>query len=501
MKKFFNGFVEFIFILAYIATIVLAVLDIFGVANFIDYNQWMKILVMLFGTIGIAILWDKRKIENDIVPQINKIKNNQNDIIGHEKNTNDTVHDIKKVLENKMEVQCFQNKTQFYLFLSETLLKLPSGAEIDVTNFEKNYNISYDIGEDEHIETFMKKWTEAVKTGRISVRQLVHITSPQDYADLNDRISQFKYNRNFTISAITGLPIVPYGDIMILNQEYVVVGLSNDISSPNNLSFGYAIKSKELALNFRNYFNIYWASQFSIIIKDKDEIKKRNLNNIKAYTYDIDHNLDLKKYNQLILGIYHISDKNINILKLLENLNRLYRNVCYDIMQKDVEEKLNKFYEAINNKMCSFLEFNREYAAKIISKMIFNAKEKICAVSLDIGDNEFWVSEEGKEVFQANIDVVSRKKVNIERIFVCTLDKKLDLQDIISSQSKAGITLFYTEYKKGMGVVFEDFLIIDNEALLVLSEDLIKISINQKEIENYLQKFEHIKHMGNKITS
>lgn len=82
----------------------------------------------------------------------------------------------------------------------------------------------------------MRKWTEAVKTGRISVRQLVHITSPQDYSDLNDRIAQFKNKRNFTISAIAGLPIVPYGDIMILNGEYVLVGLSNDISSPNGES-------------------------------------------------------------------------------------------------------------------------------------------------------------------------------------------------------------------------------------------------------------------------
>lgn len=111
--------------------------------------------------------------------------------------------------------------------------------------------------------------------GSLQVRQLVHVTTPQDYKELKERVETFRENYNFAISAIVGLPIAPFLDFMVINQEYVVMGFSNDSSSPNNLSFGFVVQSKELALNFQNYFNVYWAGQFSVIVKDKDEIKKK----------------------------------------------------------------------------------------------------------------------------------------------------------------------------------------------------------------------------------
>lgn len=378
------------------------------------------------------------------------------------------------------------------------MLKLPSGAEVDVTNFEKNYNIPYDIGEDVHIESFMKTWVNSVKSNKISVRQLVHVTSTQDYLELIDRTNQFKNNHNFMISAIVGMPIAPYQDIMILNQEYIFVGLSNDMTSPNNLSFGYVIRSNELASSIRNYFNIYWSSQFSTIIKDKDEIKKRNLTKIKALTYDIDHNIDIKKFNQLMLSVYHINDKHNKIIGIIDNLNILYRNVCCNIIQEDIDRKLDECYSLINSKMNGFFEFDKRQAAELISKMIYNAQGKIVAVSVDIDSENFWMAEDGEKVFQANLDVMSKKQVNIVRIFVSSVEKKANLENIISDQIKSGIEVYYTEYKKGVGETFEDFLIIDNEALLVLNEN-VKVSIDQREIDRYLVKFSQIKNMGIKI--
>ena len=235
---------------------------------------------MVFGTVGLTILSDKRKMEVDIAPQIDMILTDQKSFSETERKVNKSLLQLEKIFDNETEIKYFSDKTQFYLFLTEQLLKIPSGARVDVTSFEKNFNVSYDVGEDVHIESFMKTWGDLVKNGRILVRQLVHVTSPQDYNELQDRVKLFQDNYNFTASVILGMPIVPFFDYMILNQEYIVVGMSDDISSPYNLSFGYAIKSKEIALCFQNHFNIYWSSQFSTIIKDKDEIKENNLRKI-----------------------------------------------------------------------------------------------------------------------------------------------------------------------------------------------------------------------------
>ena len=72
---------------------------------------------------------------------------------------------------------------------------------------------------------------------------------------------------------MVGLPIAPFMDYMIVNQEYVFIGFSDDMSSPCNFSWGMVIKGKEIAQRLQSHFNIYWSSQFSLLIKDKDEVK------------------------------------------------------------------------------------------------------------------------------------------------------------------------------------------------------------------------------------
>ncbi len=236
IKKGFNIFLEVVFYIAYIVTIILGILDIFDLVNLFNMEQWMKILVMLFGTIGIVVLGDKRKMEQDFIPNISEISNTQNDLFTEEQKIKESVSNIENKVSGNSEVFYFSDKTQFYLFLTDLLLKLPTNARIDVTSFEKNYNISYSVGEDVHIEAFMTAWTQAVRSGKFHVRQLVHVTSPQDYNELKDRVYSFKDNWNYTISAMVGMPIAPFSDYIILNQEYVVIGMSNDISCKSLLS-------------------------------------------------------------------------------------------------------------------------------------------------------------------------------------------------------------------------------------------------------------------------
>lgn len=496
LKKKLSAILDVIFYLLYVALMVIALLDIFGIFVFVKSDDWTKILVMIFGSVGLVTIFDKRKLEEGITPEIKKIVEKQDKAYKRideiERETNTTLDK----LDSTMQIEYFPDKTQFYLYLTKLLLQLPSGAKIDVTSFEKNYDISYDIGEDRHIESFMKTWIELVQEGRLIVRQLVHVTSSQDYKELKERIENFKTNHNFTMSAMVGLPIVPFVDYMIINQEYVFMGFSNDVSSPYNFSYGLIIKGKDIALNFHNYFNIYWNNQFSFIIKDKDEIKSRNIEKIGRYVFDIDHNINLTKYNFMILELYHINECNRTILPLLENLHEFYNNPCCDILKNDIEKNISSAAELVYTMTHKYIVYEKKRASELMAKMMFNAKHQIYAVSLDIDGSEFWMDNEGERVFQANIDAITKQKVMVERIFVCTKDKQKSLEKIIREQMEAGIKIIYTEYKKGMGGTFEDFMIVDSEALLIFQENDIKISMNHTHINEYKKKYQRIREMG-----
>ena len=498
LRKFLAGFLDAIFSITYILMIILAILDIFGILTVIATDMWSKVLVMIFGTVGIVIISDKHKLEKEIKPQIDEIMEHQNNEISSVESIEQIVGNIFDRANSNINIKYFPDKTQFYLFLSELLLKLPNGARIDVTSFEKNYNVPYAVGEDGYIETFMKSWNQMVKGGSLQVRQLVHVTTPQDYKELKERVETFRENYNFAISAIVGLPIAPFLDFMVINQEYVVMGFSNDSSSPNNLSFGFVVQSKELALNFQNYFNVYWAGQFSVIVKDKDEIKKKNLDRMGEYVFDIEHDDNLIRYHEMMLALYRINEHNKKIMPMLDNLNRFYDNMCFELIQDQVEKKLAECSDLIYKKMHNYLNFQRIEAAAIIAKMMFNAKKEILAVSLDIDGSEFWQADEGEKIFNANVDAISKRGVTVQRIFVCPLEKKVELESIMKEQIDAGIEVYYTEYRKGMGGTFEDFLIVDKKSLLVFESKGVKVSFQKSHINKYIERFNRIKNLGEK---
>lgn len=496
IKKSMRALLDVIFEVLYIAVMILAILDIFGLLVFVQSDGWMKILVLIFATVGLVTISDKKRLEENIEPELTRISDVQNSEIGSVKKIEDNTNVTLEKLDDTKQIKYFKDKTQFYLYLTQILLKMPSGVKIDVTSFEKNYNISYEIGENRHIESFMKTWNERVQNGQFVVRQLVHITSEQDYCELCERIGKFKSNYNFTVSAMVGLPIAPFMDYMIVNQEYVFIGFSDDMSSPCNFSWGMVVKGKEIAQRLQSHFNIYWSSQFSLLIKDKDEVKQRNLKKVERYVYDIDHNMNLIKYQGLTLEICHVNEKNRSVVPLLENLNGFYRNCCCDILQSEIERKIDEISEFVKKRTQEYIRFDRDKATELIAKMMMDSKKKICAVSLDIDDNDFWINSEGEEVFRANIDAIKKQKVMIERVFVCTKATREILKEAIDEQCKAGIGVTYTEYKKGMGGTYEDFMIVDNQALLIFEKNCVRVSMNRAHIEQYNKKYLKIKNMG-----
>ena len=148
------------------------------------------------------------------------------------------------------------------------------------------------------------------------------------------------------------------------------------MSSPCNFSWGMVIKGKEIAQRLQSHFNIYWSSQFSLLIKDKDEVKQRNLKKIERYVYDIDHNMNLIKYQGLTLEICHVNEKNRSVVPLLENLNGFYRNCCCDILQNEIERKIDETSEFVKKRTQEYIRFDRDKATELIAKMMMDSKKK-----------------------------------------------------------------------------------------------------------------------------
>lgn len=124
IKTFFYTLVDMLFMLSYIATIVLAILDIFGVISLWDINLWTKILVLLFGTVGITVLSDKHKLDTEVNNKISAIATTQSEQVENERQVVDSIANIGQNLSNKMEVLYFRDKTQFYLYLTQISLIL-----------------------------------------------------------------------------------------------------------------------------------------------------------------------------------------------------------------------------------------------------------------------------------------------------------------------------------------------------------------------------------------
>lgn len=132
-----RALLDVIFEVLYIAVMILAILDIFGLFVFVQSDGWMKILVLIFATVGLVTISDKKRLEENIEPELTRISDVQNSEIGSVKKIEDNTNVTLEKLDDTKQIKYFKDKTQFYLYLTQILLKMPSGVKIDVTSFEK----------------------------------------------------------------------------------------------------------------------------------------------------------------------------------------------------------------------------------------------------------------------------------------------------------------------------------------------------------------------------
>ena len=89
IKKSMRALLDVIFEVLYIAVMILAILDIFGLFVFVQSDGWMKILVLIFATVGLVTISDKKRLEENIEPELTRISDVQNSEIGSVKKIED----------------------------------------------------------------------------------------------------------------------------------------------------------------------------------------------------------------------------------------------------------------------------------------------------------------------------------------------------------------------------------------------------------------------------
>ena len=126
IKKSMRALLDVIFEVLYIAVMILAILDIFGLFVFVQSDGWMKILVLIFATVGLVTISDKKRLEENIEPELTRISDVQNSEIGSVKKIEDNTNVTLEKLDDTKQIKYFKDKTQFYLYLTQILLKMPS---------------------------------------------------------------------------------------------------------------------------------------------------------------------------------------------------------------------------------------------------------------------------------------------------------------------------------------------------------------------------------------
>jgi hypothetical protein len=457
----------------------------------IEFNKFQNIIISIagiFGTTMVIGFWYLIKATEDN----GTVLFNSHNILNKNTTTLQTIRDWIKKNDDDMHIIHSQSKTEMYSsFLSE-LKQIKGNPEVYVTHFEKLGDLSYDDGDSDIEKELMKNWIEKIKNGNFrEVRQIVHLSSKHDYYDTYKRLMDYQNCTNFKLNVMIGLPLEPFLDFVIVQDNFLIIDFSKDSKLPFDTDFGIFIRNKAVITDFIQYFNIWWDR--SISIKDRNRINLNEFKSIFRKLPDFYYTDSNKQFNSNLLGMTRDIEV-LNPLNLL--LDKL--NLCNAYIYKE------KIIKLINDAITRVDKISAE-EIKIkegdyitCSEYIYNsAIDKIFAVSNESkNDDHFfnnWNSELGNKIIELNEFALSRG-VEIERIFILTNEqlKNDDMQAILKEQSDKGIKI-YSILNTNVEID-EDFIISDNNLLMFLSNEesaecLATITRETAQIRKYQDKY------------
>jgi hypothetical protein len=382
-----------------------------------------------------------------------------------------------------------KDKVSFYIYFSQEIQHLESDSEVLVTSFDKTPNLSYDTGEDKHIEALMETWSKKILSGDITVRQIAHVFTKKDLSEAKERMKKFKDCFNYSLSIMVGMPIRPYIDFVVINGNTVLLGFPQDKSAPYDMAFGIAIRGANYASAFGKYFNIYWNDE-CIPLKTKDGSVEKNISKIDSFTLNVSNFSEYSMYNQLVMKLIDSSAPYKNLNKLIARLHMLTVVGSYGHAKKIAADKLNKFYNDVEKFFIDPIRINANQVQDIMRTTIACAQNQIRATSVEIGDDSYWTSKDGEEIFSLNISGIAAKQIIIDRIFIMYESQQESLAETLAQQRIAGVNAYKIVTSINGRGPFNDFIIIDNDVVMeLLISGTANMYINADKISEYVEKF------------
>jgi len=481
-SKQFSKVVDYLFYALYIILIAFTILNMLNIPiplvhDFVKSNDnLLKFLLIVFASVGIVVLHDKRELTKNVVTPLKHIEK----IISAGK------------LDNS-KIVYFKDKVAFYIYFAQELQHLESGAEVLVTSFDKTPNLSYNKGEDKHIEALMETWSKKILAGSITVKQIAHIFTKKDVEEASERISQYSNCFNYSLSAMIGMPIRPYIDIVVIDRNIVLFGFPRDRTAPYDTSFGIAIRDSEIAGEFERYFNIYWNDD-CIPLKMKDGTDKSNLKTLDELALNVTNFAEYKDYNSLLMKLIANAAPYKNLNKLIGDLYMFSIVGTYEIPQKLAKKRLEKTYNDMQKMLSEAIPIKASDVQMNMGKTIACAQYKIRATSIEIGDDSYWTSKAGESIFSLNIGGITNKGISVERIFIMDADQQETLSETLVRQRTAGVSVFTIITEMHTRGSFEDFIIIDDNVVIeIIANGNAKMYINKEKINEYEAKFDSYK--------
>ena len=475
-----NRIIDWIFYIVYILLFILTILDLCSVPiPFIDNytkdsNYLLRFLLMLFSSVGIVVLNDKRDMAKKVVKPIEYIEKT-----------------ISMGEANDSNLTFLSNKDEFYMLFDHELQHLKSGAEVLVTAFDKNQGLDYYTGENKHIEAFMDDWSNKIKSNTIVVKQIVHIFTKKEYSEIESRANQYKDCYNYSLGAVTGMPIRPYIDVAIIDKKIVLLSFSNDANSPCDTGFGLAIRNVDVAENFEKYFNIYWNGDCRII-KNREGINLPNLLYFKPLTKNTTNYPNTNEYNKLIMELIPLMDKTNGIPDLIGDFQTIFSKATYWLPQKIATMKYQNLFNEIHNRIImTYLTIKPKDVQDAMLNSISKAKKEIRATSIEIEDDSYWSSKDGEAFFAQNINGIAKGGITVNRVFIIRANQVETMSSIIGRQKLAGVKVFEIITEMTTRGSYKDFIIIDNDVVIeILKNGSARMYINKEIIDEYIKIYE-----------
>ena len=151
----------------------------------------------------------------------------------------------------------------------------------------------------------------------------------------------------------------------------------------------------------------------------------------------------------------------------------------------------NTYIELQNTIMNGFINIEKKQLHEIMTDSILNAKQKIYATSVEIGNDNFWSSKEGETIFSLNASGISKKGIKIQRIFIYNLDQTEKVELIIKKQLSADVKVSTICKDSNTRGAYEDFIVIDDKITILINEDgSARMSIDKEIVNRFMKKFD-----------